>query len=124
MPRHTEPPRVAVLAALLASHTGAQPYFAARVADDLTRIARQLRTIYERRCNGYSDGRGGWSDEAELRDNRRHDRLIFTAAATIEELNGKGAHLETQGDPRGAALHLWFDGHPSHHSPDTAFAIY
>ncbi len=110
--RHKEPPRVAYIAALIASRMpGDPPYRSARIADSLTRTANTLRRAYEQECNGYQDYRGNWDEAAATRAEKRIARLRERAEALLEAPHrDAGFSLRHQRDPRGPAIRLMLAG--------------
>ena len=75
----------------------------------LAACARIVHSRAENLCNGYSDGRGGYSTEREEADTRRADRAAAKARAILaQEYGDLGITLSTGGDPRGACFYLQF----------------
>lgn len=101
-----EPPCEAIIGALLARECAElSPYVAARTAATICRSARRLHGIYERQCNGYSDGRGGWNAVAEQRDVKRAHQLHDGVIAAVKDV-GLRCSVTFSGDPRGAPVCL------------------
>ncbi len=79
------------------------------IAAALASCARVVLSRAENLCNGYSDGRGGYSTEREEADTKRADRAATKARAILaQEYPGVGITLTTGGDPRGACFYLHF----------------
>jgi hypothetical protein len=68
---------------------------------ELPPLARSLRHIFERQCNGFTD------EAAEKRAARREELLTAQARELAKQV---GAELYVQGDPRGCPLYLIFPG--------------
>ena len=68
-------------------------------------IARRLRKVFERQCNGHQTWDGREDEAATLRDEKREARLIEQAREFATQC---GAQLYVQGDPRGWPLYLYW----------------
>ena len=115
--------RAAELAALIARHSTLPPHQIAAHVLHLQRIARQLKAIAERQCNGYAIRVTAqlWKEDtaARDRDQSREVRLASRADDICTCLNGANpeegalqkpiAALEG-GDPRGPCLRLLIEG--------------
>ena len=115
--------RAAELSALIGRHSTLPPHQIAAHVLHLQRIARQLKAIAERQCNGYhtrrvavlSTGRTAmtseWDDRAAQRDEKRAKRLAIHAQACCSNMVGLGGLLaKCGGDPRGPCLRLLIEG--------------
>lgn len=70
---------------------------------NLFRLSKQIHRIDEQDCNGYQDYQGNWDEAAELREDKRRERLLTRAAEYAKRI---GYTIYHQGDPRGCSLYL------------------
>lgn len=110
--------RAAELAALIARHSTLPPHQIAAHVTHLQRIARQLKTIAERACNGYLPP----GASRYLTDEQRSSKLQLRAADIAETL-APAIKAWVGGDPRGPCLRLLIEGERGDGFGD-GFAVY
>jgi len=72
-------------------------------ADAFQRISRSLHKLDESLCNGFVDWRGNWDEAAEMRAEKRSNRLEGKATELAQKYGFIAYH---QSDPRGWSLYL------------------
>jgi hypothetical protein len=93
------------LSRLEAPHTEREFTAALDVAHALAILARAIKRECEAACNGFSDGRGQWSETLEKASAKREERAKARAIALLDQ-NFPGLSLGMGGDPRGACFHI------------------
>lgn len=86
----------------------------ANKVDALILAAKQLRRVYERQCNGYHGFSGllssiendAYAARAELRDERKEERLKETIKGLVADLSGGSLVPVFESDPRGSSVIL------------------
>ena len=108
--------RAAELSALIARHSTLPPHQIAAHVLHLQRIARQLKAIAERQCNGYHVARyqpnDAWDHDAEERDKKRFSKLVTHADDNCRQVQKFAGDFKIApgGDPRGPCLRLLIEG--------------
>jgi hypothetical protein len=75
------------------------------VAHALAICARNVKRECEAACNGFSDGRGQWSEELEKASAKREERAKLRAIALLDQ-NFPGISFTAGGDPRGSCFYI------------------
>ena len=122
--------RAAELAALIARHSSLPPAQIAAHVTHLQRIARQLKAIAERQCNGYHVARfapnDDWDADAEERDKKRFSKLVVRADDLCRQLQKFAGDFKVApgGDPRGPCLRLVIAGERGDGWEEGSYAVY
>lgn len=72
-------------------------------ADKLMSCARQLHRLDEKSCNGFTNWKGDWDEEAETRNDAKTEKVETKVRSILKQY---GMTPEFNGDPRGGSVYI------------------